>query len=409
MLNGFMVTVIEAEKLIAESVRLSAGISCSLPKAAGKILRETVFADRDQPPFHRVAMDGIAIDFAAWKKGQRKFHHQDIQKAGQAPLALDHKDSCIEVMTGTTLPQGCDTVVRIEEVTFENGFCILREENIPVTKNQNVHLQGLDIQQGQIVLAENTHLGPAEIAIAASMGKTHLQVSALPRIAIIATGDELVEIHEQPLPYQIRLSNVYAIEAALKLWGCEHISRHHFNDNEQILLHGLKKLLAENDLLILSGGVSAGRFDYVPHVLRQLEVTEIFHKVKQKPGKPLWFGKGPQGQFVFGLPGNPMSALTCLTRYVQPLLQGILGEKKPQIYTVLKENVKASPLTIFCPVALEYSRDGSCYAQPIKHHGSGDFAALTHSQGVIELNSEFAHEGYFPKGYVAPFFAWVKN
>jgi molybdopterin molybdotransferase len=357
-----------------------------LMEATGRVLREAVHADRDFPPFDRVAMDGIGIQFAAYASGQRTFSIVGQQFAGQPQQMLIDASACLEVMTGAMLPVGVDTVIRYEDVSISEGKATITIEDM--TLGQNIHARTTDRRAGDELLPVGTLLSPSAIAVAASVGQATLSVTTLPRVALISTGDELVEVDETPLPYQIRRSNTYMLRAALLSVGIT-ATLHHIVDDEQQLQEALFQLLTNNDLLILSGGVSAGKADFVPDVLARLGVQKQFHKVEQRPGKPLWFGTTPE-KTVFALPGNPVSTVLCAHRYVLPYLRASLG-LPPALatYAQLAAPFVFKPaLTYFLPVRLTSELDGRMVAHPLPGSGSADFANLLAADGFMELPAE---------------------
>jgi molybdopterin molybdotransferase len=230
-------------------------------------------------------------------------------------------------------------------------------------------------------------------------------VTAKPKIAVIATGDELVDIGRKTIkPYQIRLSNSYALDAALRQTGLCDARMFHFIDDKKILRREIKKILNQFDILVLSGGVSMGEFDYVPQVLAELGVQVLFHKVAQKPGKPFWFGKNKKGKIVFALPGNPVSTQICAHRYVIPYLHKIAGLPYNGYWAVLDEDLSAkTDLTYFAPVKIFSEDNGTLRATPVATGGSGDYASLSQADGFLELKAKQKH---FPQGFVAPFYSW---
>ncbi len=386
--DAFVITQQHILKLPVETV--------SLTDADGRVLRGVVRADRDFPPFNRVAMDGIAIRFADHATGQRTFHVVGMQRAGQPQLTLPQQtgsdgNSCLEVMTGSMLPVGADTVIRYEDINIADGQATITIEDVEV--GQHIHPQATDRRAGDELLAIGTHMGPSELAVAASVGQTMLTVTALPRVALISTGDELVDVADTPLPYQIRRSNTYMLRATLALLGIQ-ATLHHIVDDEAILADRLTTLLIENDILILSGGVSAGKADFVPAVLARLGIQKQFHKVDQRPGKPLWFGTA-LGKTVFALPGNPVSTVLCAYRYVVPYLRASLGlPPAPVRYAQLAEPVVFKPnITYFLSVSLTSEPDGRILAHPLPGSGSADFANLLTADAFVELpadRSEFS-------------------
>jgi molybdopterin molybdotransferase len=399
-----MLSIEEAERLIGEHLPCLPIESLPLAQCSGAVLRENVFAERDLPPFDRVTMDGIALDSAAPGEGMRRLKIQATQAAGDPPLTLASRDSCIEVMTGAVLPGGCDSVVPVEQLSVAGGEAALAPD-IACRPWQNVHRRGSDTRKGALLLAAGTRLGAPEVAIAASAGMARVRVSHQPAIAVISTGNELVEPGEALLPHQIRRSNVYGIIAALRSSGFQRVADDHVRDDAQTLRNRLKFHLDTHEVLILSGGVSAGRFDLVPAVLAELGAHTVFHRVAQRPGKPFWFGVAPTGTAVFALPGNPVSTLVCLTRYVLPALFAAMGEAGSQPETIaLGGPIDVSTdLASFLPVRVEFDADGRAWAMPRPTNGSGDFATLGGTCGFVQLPPG---PGALPKGFPTRLYRW---
>ncbi len=399
-----MITVRQADKLISKDIKKYPSVRVPLEGAFGKILREDLIADRDLPPFDRVMMDGIAIDLRSWKEGNRAFPVRGIQKPGTPALVLKDPAGCLEVMTGALLPVGCDCVIPFEDIQLKNRRAVINN-GFALKRMQNVHRKGSDGKKGSRLVPGGTRLMTSQVAFAASVGKKQVLVSRIPRIAIVGTGDEVIAIGQKVKPYQIRQSNAYAIEAALRLCGYDQVERFHVRDDKAKLTSCFKKVLKGFDVVILSGGVSMGRFDYVPAILTALGVKEIFHKVKERPGKPLWFGKNKKGKPVFGLPGNPISTQVCLYRYVLPYLNRSVGLKEPRKeFVCLSENVEIKTnLTYFLPVKIKCQHDGRLMGAPVFFHNSGDYPCLSRTDGFVELPANTFH---FPKGTVARFYRW---
>ena len=392
-----------AEALIRRHVQPLPVESRPLAALAGAVLAQSVRAERDQPPFDRVTMDGIAIASEAWRAGQRRFRIAGTPAAGQPPQPLP-PETCLEVMTGAVLPPGSDCVIPVERLTVADGWAEIDPEFVAEPFG-NVHTRGLDCREGDMLLARGTRLGPPELAVLASAGLPRANVRAEPRILIVATGDELVEPGMPIEDWQVRRSNSYALRGALNLRGYQRVAEDHLPDDPQVLRERLADHLATHDVLVLSGGVSMGRFDHVPRALRELGVAEVLHRVAQRPGKPFWFGVGPEGQAVFGLPGNPVSALVCLVRYVIPGLQTAvgLGPRAPEPIT-LGAGFRVKPaLWYFLPVQLDSSPTLGTVALPKATHGSGDFISLLGTDGFVELAPGPAD---YPAGHVAALYRW---
>jgi len=399
-----VLTPAEAEQLIGQHLQCLPIESLPLAQCAGAVLRENVYAERDQPPFDRVAMDGIALDSHAVEAGSRAFRIQATQAAGDAPLTLVSAADCIEVMTGAVLPAGCDSVVPVERLKIERGQAQLTMD-ARVEPWLNVHRRGSDTRQGSLLLRAGERLHAPEIAIAASAGMARVRVASQPMLAVISTGNELVEPGEPVLAHQVRRSNAYAIVSALREHGFQRVADDHIRDDADELRARLRFHLETHDVLVLSGGVSMGRFDLVPQVLGELGVRTIFHQVAQRPGKPLWFGVAPSGAAVFGLPGNPVSTLVCLTRYVLPALSGSLGQSpaRAERMALSAPLTVTPPLTHFVPVRLEQDDWGRDWAVPAPTNGSGDFTALAGTEGFVELPPG---PNTYAKGFVTRLYRW---
>lgn len=372
--------------------------------AAGRVLRQSVVAERDQPPFDRVTMDGIAIAFGAFSRGVNSFRIAGTQHAGDPVLTLPDETSCIEVMTGAVLPQGSDCVVPVERICLTNGSAEI-EPGYSAERRQFVHPRGSDHRQGAEVVSPGIMLSPAEIAIVASCGLPLVEVGRLPTVRVISTGNELVSPGNPILPHQIRSSNGPAVVAMLKGQGFRECRHEHLRDDPVALRTEIARHLEEAQVLILSGGVSMGQADFVPQVLADLGARTVFHKISQRPGKPMWFGTGRKQQAVFALPGNPVSTLVCCRHYVLPALLGACGrnEQAPE-WAVLTENVTfKTDLTYFMPVMLHSEVDGTLRARPVPTNTSGDFTALGGTDGYVELARE---QDYFPQGSPVPLHRW---
>ena len=399
-----MPTPAEAEALVRERVHPLPVESRPLESLAGAVLAQAVRSERDQPPFDRVTMDGIAFASLAWRQGRRRFRIAGIQAAGQPPVALADPAACIETMTGAVLPEGCDCVVPVERLRVGDGQAVV-DDDVPVEPFLNVHTRGLDAREGDLLLARGARLGAPELAVLASAGLPRAEVRMEPRILIAATGDELVAPDQPIAAWQVRRSNSYALRGALNLRGHSRVAEDHLPDDRTVLAERLAAHLATHDVIVLTGGVSMGRFDHVPSVLRQLGVQEVFHKVAQRPGKPIWFGIGAAGQTVFGLPGNPVSALVCLVRYVVPALAAMAGSPASATeYVPLASPFKVKPaLALFLPVQVEHSATVGRVAMPRPTRGSGDFISLLGTDGFVELPPGPRE---FPAGYLAPLYRW---
>jgi molybdopterin molybdotransferase len=396
-----MLTPAEAEAAIAAALAQLPEQEVPLADCAGRVLRRAVHAERDAPPFDRVTMDGIAFD---GDSARREFRIAGIQAAGTPPLRLEAPADCIEVMTGAVLPTGCDTVVPVEQVRIEGGRASIAAGYEPAAW-LHVHRRAADARAGDVLLEAGVRLGAPEIAIAASAGRPQLAIARLPRIAVISTGDELVEPGRPVLAHQVRRSNTHGLAAALRLAGFAPETDRHLPDRKDVLAQSLAREIEGHDVLVLSGGVSAGRLDLVPETLEALGVRKVFHGVSQRPGRPLWFGTRPPAKTVFALPGNPVSVLVCLARYVVPALAAMSGLRPAfrQPVVLSQDYPFPAPLSCFLPVALRYDAEGRTLAEPRPTGGSGDFISLAGTDGFVELPRGPA---LHPAGLSVPFHRW---
>lgn len=378
-------------------------------KSVGSVLKEAIIADRDFPPFNRVSMDGIVIDYISFKNGQRTFKIEGIQAAGSAQITLKEPKNCIEVMTGAVSPNNANTVVRYEDVTIENGIATINIDGI--IEGQNIHAKGKDGKSGDLLIQKNTKISAAEIGVLATVGKSFVKVVKQPKVMIVSTGDELVGVAETPLTHQIRRSNVFTLVSLLERL---HIPSEtaHITDDKPILKSKIATYLKEYDVLLFSGAVSKGKYDFLPEVFEELGVEKLFHKVAQRPGKPFWFGreislikndfssnKHQNNTIVFGFPGNPISTFVNCLAYFYPWYYKSVGLEVKEETAILAEDVNFKPnLAYFLQVKLE-NKKGQLIAFPISGNGSGDLASLVHTAAFIQLSenkSEFKKGGVYP-------------
>ena len=398
-----MNSVADVDRLLtARAVTLPAQ-QCALMESVGRVLREPVVADRDLPPHHRVTMDGIAVAAAALDRDGRALRVEAEARAGEPRKTLRDPDhGAMRVMTGAVLPDGCDTVIRSEDLRLEGESAWLQPE-APIVSDQNVHRQGSDTRAGATVLTPGRRISAADIAVLASVGRAQVAVGRRPRVAVISTGDELIDVGQPIAAHQVRRSNVYTVAAALTELGYE-VDAGHLPDDVDRLTAGMGQALQQHDVLVTTGAVSQGSADFLPGVFESLGVERYLHGVRQRPGKPLWIGGTAAGKRVFALPGNPVSVMACLRRYVVPFLEAAEGAvAAPAQHATLVEAVRfPPPLTLFLPVLLK-AAGGRLHAQPAPAQNSGDFLALVGTDGFVELD---AAEDQFAAGSVVPLYPW---
>jgi molybdopterin molybdotransferase len=399
-----MITVNEALDLIRAHFIILSKAKMSLHELEGQVLAQEVRAERDQPPFDRVAMDGIAIK---WSEDVRTFPLDGVQRAGEPAKSLKSSIHAIEVMTGAPLPIGTDTVIPYEVIDVRDKNVSLLA-GIKVDKLQNIHFKGSDYLRDEIVLSSGEKISSPVVAVLASQGLTEVEVVKYPQIAVISTGDELIDPREGKIKeHQIRRSNPHAIAAELRAAGfpSHKINLFHLKDEKNEMYNAIQNYLNQYDVLILSGGVSKGKFDFIPAVMGDLGVKTHFHTIRQKPGKPMLFGTGTRGQMIFGLPGNPVSALVCLRRYViEVFREKFIKSKGHCLFAKLAEDIEfRKPMSLFQSIKLSSDAQGTLVATPIVGNGSGDFSSLALSDGFLELPAD---QNNFVAGQAFPLFLW---
>jgi len=407
-----MITPAEAEALIRQSIPTLPTEDCPLTSALGRVLRAPILADRDLPPFDRVTMDGFAIRANPSASGaptpSRRLRSIGFQAAGMRPLELGDESTCVEIATGAVLPAGANAIVPYEDVErsgTSDEILIANPSAFP--SGTFVHRRGSDAVAGAQLVPANTRLGGREIAVAASCGAKTLRVSLQPRIAVIATGDELADIDATDIaPHHQRRSNDYAVSAALNANGFTRVDRFHLRDVREEIVRSLKQWINEYDVLILSGGISKGKFDFLPSVLTELGVSKKLQGVAQRPGKPFWFGISSRTTPIFALPGNPVSTYTCFTRYVLPALRQMVAlPDEMAAFAALAEAVTFKyPLALLLPVRVESTQNGQLLAYPVSPNTSGDFAGLIGTDGFVQLPPG---AGTFAANQVVRFYRWA--
>ena len=391
-----MISVEKALQIVLNSTQDFGIEEIPFIKSVGRILKEEILADRDFPPFDRVSMDGIVIEYTSFKNGQRSFKIEGIQAAGSKQITLLDAQNCIEVMTGAVLPKKANTVIRYEDVTIKNGIATININSI--NNGQNIHAKGKDEKSGALLISKNTKISAAEIGVLATVGKAFVKVAKQPKIMIVSTGDELVGVDEIPLEHQIRRSNVFTLVSLLERLNIPSETAH-ITDDKPILKSKIEMYLQEYDVLLFSGAVSKGKYDFLPEIFEELEVEKRFHKVTQRPGKPFWFGRAAylrlseqhvyqnenKQTIVFGFPGNPISTFVNCLAYFYPWYYKSIGLETEEETAILGEDVNFRPnLTYFLQVKLE-NKKGCIVAFPIAGNGSGDLASLVKTAAFIQL------------------------
>jgi molybdopterin molybdotransferase len=324
-----MIAVGEALAIVLRDLRLLDSERVPLADADARVLAADVIADRDVPPFRNSAMDGYAVradDTAAAEKAPVRLRVLEIVGAGGLPTAAVEPGTATQIMTGSVMPQGADAVVKVEDTEAADGRVVIRR---PVAAGANVRLPGEDVRKGDLVLASGRQLRAADVGLLASLSCAEVPVRRRPTVAVLATGDELVDINEPLTAGKIVDSNAYMLAAAVREAGGVAKVFGIVQDTRDALRRAFSEALTA-DMVLSTGGVSMGVFDLVRETLAELGVAERFWKVAQKPGKPLTYGMRDSTP-VFGLPGNPVSSLVCFYVYVRPALRTMLGVRRPHL------------------------------------------------------------------------------
>lgn len=375
-----MISIQQANNLINAEAKSFGTETVSINEALNRVLADDVYADRDYPPFNRSAMDGFAVQSTDFKGVGTQLQLIEKLLAGGVSTQKVTSGNCIKIMTGAPVPDGADAVVRVEDCKEEGEFVHFNVNQ--VKKNQNIAQQAEDASIGDLIMRKNTFLNAPAIAVLAVLGKAKVNVYKTPRVTVLSTGNEIVPVDADLLPHQIRDSNSYALKNFLAGYAINQVATLHVADDKNKLKETIAHYL-NDDILILSGGVSKGDADYVPEALQSLGVVEVFHRVKIKPGAPLWFGRKDGGVVVFGLPGNPVSVQVAFKVFIEPFLRKCFGlaDLQPIYLPLLNQKVKKTKLTEYfpCKLVTENRRTGLSSS---KMNGSGDVAATLFSQGI---------------------------
>ncbi len=380
-----MISVHDALTLILDTVSPLAGERVSLLQAAGRVLAEEIRSEREVPPFANSAMDGYAV---RWEDIRDTSADQpvaleilEVIQAGTVPKQSVISGAASKIMTGAVLPAGADTVIRVEDTEEQDGHVWIKRPERPGT---HIRAGGEDIHHGQVVLEKGRVLRPADIGLLASVGRGFVLVRQRPRVAILSTGNELVEVDGTLRPGQIVNSNAYTLAAAVQEAGCQPVPLEIARDTLDEIRAALNEAV-RHDVVLSTGGVSVGDFDFVKAAMDELGIRRLFWQVAQKPGKPLTFGLLRERPY-FGLPGNPVSALVCFYLYVRPALGRMTGHKKlflPVVHATVEGDIpKAKGLTEFvrCPL----SQTGGHYrVHSTGSQSSGVLSSLSLGEGLI--------------------------
>jgi molybdopterin molybdotransferase len=373
-----IITFDEAYEIVMKSAFTTGTEIISFADSLNRVLARDITSDMDMPPFNKATVDGFAC-----RKADMEAELEIIETipAGLSPKLKVSDHQCSRIMTGAPVPEGADMVFMVEDSR------ILPSGKVKFTApfyKENIAKKGEDVKYGDAVLRSGTMIRPQEIAVMATVGSYSVEVSRMPNVAVISSGSELVEPSEKPGLAQIRNTNAYQLMAQVSRSGAKGKYYGIARDDEEVTYEIVKRAISECDVLIITGGVSMGDFDFVPSVLEKAGVKILFSRIKVQPGKPTTFGIHTD-TLVFGLPGNPVSSFIQFELLVKPLIGKMTGNKD-------------EPLTIFLPMGQKFSRKYAdrmawipveitkdSLVNPIEYHGSAHISSMVNASGIIAL------------------------
>ena len=354
--------------------------------ALGRVLAQNVVADRNYPPFDRSIRDGFALRAQDAGKPGARLRIIGESRAGVAFEGQVGEGETVRIFTGAPIPRGANAVVMQEFTRIEDGFAVIDKPAVP---SQNYVLAGAESRVGEVVITKGTRLGFAELAMAAQVGRTRIEVTRRPRVAILTTGDEIVAVDQKPGAFQIRNSNAISLAALTSIAGGEPLICENAPDDMEKLRTLIDRALAA-DVLVLSGGVSVGQYDFVEEVLRSQGAEFFFDAVALRPGKPAVFG-WCKGKPVFGLPGNPVSTMVTFELFVRPAVE-LLAGRPPRPVSYLKAKLahpikERGALTHFLPARVTQT-NGDPVVETLLWEGSGDIGAVVRGNCFLVVHAD---------------------
>lgn len=372
-----MITIEEAKKIINKIQCTPGTETVPLTESLGRVLGKDIISFIDMPPFNKSAMDGYAL-----KSGDDSPRYEIVEviAAGAVPVKTLHPGQCAKIMTGAMVPESADRVVKVEVTTEQDGFMTLTD----VDPNINICYRGEDVKSGSTILKRGHFIRAQEVGVIASMGFASVSVYKRPKVGIIATGSEIKEPGQRLEKGQIYNSNAYSIGAQARLAGADVTYAGVVSDNIGDIKSTIDDLLSKVQMVLVSGGVSMGDYDFVPAILRDLGVQLHFDEVAIQPGKPTVFGTHDR-VLVFGMPGNPVSTFTIFEIFVKPVLYCMTGHSysPPLVRGIMKKDFKRTRCvrTLYAPIRL----DGEGFVEPVEYHGSAHLTALPYANGMLEI------------------------
>jgi molybdenum cofactor synthesis domain-containing protein len=382
-----MIPISQAIEIVLQQTTRLASEQVALPEAANRILAEDIIADTDLPPFDRAQMDGYAVRAADVAKTPAQLKIVGESAAGAGWHRQMNSGEAVRIMTGAPVPVGADAVQQVELTREQNGAGTV-EILDSVEAGRSIVRQASEIKSGETVLRPGEDINAQTIATLASFGYSQVKVGKRPRVAVMATGSELVDVNEKPGRDQIRDSNNYTIEAYAKLASATVKRLPLAGDDRDELKRQMEAAVADCDVLVTSGGVSMGVYDFTKTAFRDLGAEIFFERVALRPGKPTVFGRLGK-TLIFGLPGNPVSVAVTFNLFVRAALRAMQGATEtslPEFRAVLARDVKGSQgRESYLPAILRTDEKGALLAEPLKWGGSSDFVSFARATGLILL------------------------
>ncbi|MDP6543300.1 MAG: molybdopterin molybdotransferase MoeA [Phycisphaerae bacterium] len=375
--------------IIRSCVKPLGSIRKPLGEAFGYCLAQNVRANRDMPPADRSAMDGYAFRAADLSGYPCNLQLVGEVAAGSSSHPQIRPGCCAAVLTGANIPPGSDTVVKIELTSLDDGTVSIIE---PVKPFMNVRKRGEEAARGDVLLGEGTVLGPAEVGVCATVGLANPKVRRRPKIALLCTGAELRDVSQSVAPHQTRNSNGPVMQAILADAGFDSVTHEIVPDDPQLTIDALKHATETADVTILTGGVSVGKYDYVPDAVKAIGARVRFYKIQMKPGKPLLYATRGRNGHIFALPGNPVSVLTSMYAFVLPALRRLSGLSEEECLISLRlpltRKIKSkSGRSLMALARIVYRRSGPAVT-PVESVGSADISAASSADGVVVIPAE---------------------
>lgn len=380
-----MISVADAIQIVKKQTRPLPPERVALADALGRFLAEDIIADSDLPPFDRSQMDGYAVKAADTQSAPVRLRIVGESAAGRGWHQEMKAGEAVRIMTGAPLPSGADSVQQVE-LTQEFAPDLVEIQQ-PVSPGRSIVSRGSEVKRGATVLRAGEQINPAMLATLASFGYSQVKVGKRPRVAVLATGSELVPVNQQPGPDQIRDSNNYSIGAYAELAGAVVERLPLAGDDIELLKDQISGAAGRYDVVITSGGVSMGVYDFTKAALKELGCEVFFERVSLRPGKPTVFGRLPNGTLVFGLPGNPVSVSVTFNLFARTALLKMQGANEPAMTeepAVLATGVKGSvERESYLPASLRTDANGLLLAEALKWGGSSDFVAFTRATALL--------------------------